>query len=65
MENFVKNSFELVNGNVVAGTKLMARSLVLLNDNGAMWNIIAKVRNTDKFSVIRALTKAVLIIARS
>lgn len=60
MENFVKNSFELVNGNVVAGTKLMARSLVLLNDNGAMWNIIAKVRNTDKFSVIRALTKAVL-----
>lgn len=61
MENFVKTSFELVNGNVVAGTKLMARSLVLLNDNGAMWNIIAKVRNTDKFSVIRALTKAVLV----
>ena len=52
MENFVKTSFELVNGNVVAGTKLMARSLVLLNDNGAMWNIIAKVRNTDKFSVV-------------
>lgn len=64
MENFVKNSFELVNGNVVAGTKLMARSLVLLNDNGAMWNIIAKVRNTDKFSVIRALTKAVLVSLR-
>lgn len=64
MENFVRNSFELVNGNVVAGTKLMARSLVLLNDNGAMWNIIAKVRNTDKFSVIRALTKAVLVSLR-
>ena len=64
MENFVKNSFELVDGNVVAGTKLMARSLVLLNDNGAMWNIIAKVRNTDKFSVIRALTKAVLVSLR-
>lgn len=64
MENFVKNSFELVNGNVVADTKLMARSLVLLNDNGAMWNIIAKVRNTDKFSVIRALTKAVLVSLR-
>lgn len=64
MENFVKTSFELVNGNVVAGTKLMARSLVLLNDNGAMWNIIAKVRNTDKFSVIRALTKAVLVSLR-
>ncbi len=64
MENFVKTSFELVNGNVVAGTKLMARSLVLLTDNGAMWNIIAKVRNTDKFSVIRALTKAVLVSLR-
>lgn len=64
MENFVKTSFELVNGNVVAGTKLMARSLVLVNDNGAMWNIIAKVRNTDKFSVIRALTKAVLVSMR-
>lgn len=64
MENFVKTSFELVNGNVVAGTKLMARSLVLVNNNGAMWNIIAKVRNTDKFSVIRALTKAVLVSMR-
>ncbi|WP_279104005.1 J domain-containing protein [Bacteroides acidifaciens] len=64
MENFVKTSFELVNGNVVAGTKLMARSLVLVNDNGAMYNITAKVRNTDKFSVIRALTKAVLVSMR-
>lgn len=64
MENFVKTSFELVNGNVVAGTKLMARSLVLLNDNGAMWNVIAKVRNTDKFSVLRALIKAVLVELR-
>lgn len=64
MENFVKTSFELVNGNVVAGTKLMARSLVLANDNGVMYNIIAKVRNTDKFSVIRALTKAVLVSMR-
>lgn len=64
MENFVKTSFELVNGNVIAGTKLMARSLVLISDNGAMWNIIAKVRNTDKFSVIHALTKAVLVSMR-
>lgn len=64
MENFVKTSFELVNGNVIAGTKLMARSIVLISDNGAMWNIIAKVRNTDKFSVIRALTKAVLVSMR-
>lgn len=64
MENFVKTSFELVNGNVVAGTKLMARSLVLVNENGAMYNIIAKVRNTDKFSVVRALAKAVLASMR-
>lgn len=48
MENFVKTSFELVNGNVVAGAKLMARSLVLVNENGVMYNITAKVRNTDK-----------------
>lgn len=64
MENFVKTSFELVNGNVVAGMKLMARSLVLVNENGTMYNIIAKVRNTDKFSVIRALTKIVLVSTR-
>lgn len=64
MENFVKTSFELVNGNVVAGAKLMARSLVLVNENGVMYNITAKVRNTDKFSVIRALTKAVLVSMR-
>lgn len=64
MENFVKTSFELVNGNVVAGTKLMARSLVLASENGAMYNITAKVRNTDKYSVIRALTKAVLVSMR-
>lgn len=65
MKNFVKTSFELVNGNVVAGAKLMvARSLVLVNENGVMYNITAKVRNTDKFSVIRALTKAVLVSMR-
>ena len=64
MENFVKTSFELVNGNVIAGTKLMARSLVLANDKGAMYNITAKVRNTDKYSVIRALVKAVLVSMR-
>ena len=64
MKNFVKTSFELVNGNVVANTQLLARSLVLLNSNGAMYNIAAKVRNTDKFSIIRALTKAVLVSMR-
>lgn len=64
MENFVKTSFELVNGNVVAGIKLMAHSLVLVNDNGAMYNVTAKVRNTDKYSVIRALAKVVLVSIR-
>lgn len=64
MENFVKTSFELVNGNVKVANKLMARSLVLANDNGVMYNITAKVRNTDKFSVIRALAKAVLVSMR-
>lgn len=64
MENFVKTSFELVNGNVKVANKLMARSLVLANDKGVMYNITAKVRNTDKFSVIRALAKAVLVSMR-
>lgn len=64
MENFEKISFELVNGNVNVATKLMARSLVLIGDNGTMYNITAKVRNTDKFSVVRALAKAVLASVR-
>ena len=64
MENFVKTSFEIVNGNVVVAAKLMARSLVLANDKGVIYNITAKVRNTDKYSVIRALAKAVLVSMR-
>ena len=64
MENFVKSSFELVNGNVVINSKLMARSLVLFNDKGTLYNITAKVRNTDKYSVVRALAKAVLVSMR-
>lgn len=64
MENFVKTSFELVNGNMNVASKLMARSLVLANDKGTMYNITAKVRNTDKFSVVRALAKAVLVSMR-
>ena len=64
MENFVKTSFELVNGNVNVANKLMARSLVLFNDKGTAWNVVAKVRNTDKFSVVRALAKAVLASMR-
>ena len=64
MENFVKTSYELVNGNVTVANKLMARSLVLVNDKGAMYNITAKVRNTDKYSVVRALAKAVLVSMR-
>ena len=64
MENFVKTSYEFVNGGVVVASKLMARSLVLANDKGVMYNITAKVRNTDKDSVIRALAKAVLVSMR-
>ena len=64
MENFVKTSFEIVNGNAVVANKLMARSLVLFNDKGTLYNITAKVRNTDKYSVVRALAKAVLVSMR-
>lgn len=64
MENFVKTSFELVNGNVTVANKLMGRSLVLFNDKGVVFNIVAKVRNTDKFSVVRALAKALLVSMR-
>ena len=64
MENFVKTSFELMNGNAVVANKLMARSLVLFNDKGTLYNITAKVRNTDKYSVVRALAKAVLVSMR-
>lgn len=64
MENFVKTSFELVNGNAVVANKLMARSLVLFNNKGTLYNITAKVRNTDKYSVVRALAKAVLVSMR-
>ena len=64
MENFVKTSFELVNGNAVVANKLMARSLVLFNDKGTLYNITAKVRNTNKYSVVRALAKAVLVSMR-
>lgn len=60
MENFVKTSFESVNGNVTIGTKLMGRSLVVFNDKGTAWNICAKVRNTDKRSTVKALAKAIL-----
>lgn len=64
MKNFVKTSFELVNGNAVVASKLMPRSLVLFNDKGTLYNITAKVRNTDKYSVVRALAKAVLVSMR-
>lgn len=64
MEYFVKTSFEIVNGKAIVANKLMARSLVLFNDKGTLYNITAKVRNTDKYSVVRALAKAVLVSMR-
>lgn len=60
MENFVKTSFESVNGSVIMGIKPFSHGLVILNDKGVAWNIVAKVRNTDKRSVIKALAKAIL-----
>lgn len=66
MENFKKFSCETKeDGTIITDDKLMARSLVLINANGALYNITAKVRNTDKFSVIRALAKAVLADKRA
>lgn len=64
MENFVKLSYENVNGNTVINGKLMERSLVLFNDKGVVYNIAAKVRNGDKYSMVRALAKAVLASMR-
>ena len=64
MKNLVDFSYELVNGKLCCDKQLMERSLVLFNGKGKGYNIIAKVRNTDKFSVVRALAKAVLIEKR-
>lgn len=66
MENFVKTSCELVNGEVKTAANLLARSLVLVNSkNGAMYNVAAKCRNTDAQSVCKALAKAVLAAKRA
>lgn len=65
MENFVKTSCEIVNGEVKTTATLLARSLVLVNTkNGAMYNVAAKCRNTDALSVCKALAKAVLAAKR-
>lgn len=66
MENFVKTSCEIVNGELKSATTLLNRSLVLVNvNNGAMYNVAAKCRNTDAFSVCKALAKAVLAAKRA
>lgn len=65
MENFVKTSCEIVNGEVKTAATLQARSLVLVNaKSGAMYNVAAKCRNTDALSVCKALAKAVLAAKR-
>lgn len=65
MENFVKISCEIVNGEITTAVKLIERSLVLVNvTNGAMYNVAAKCRNTDVLSVCKALAKAVLAAKR-
>lgn len=61
MKNFVKTSGELVNGSVVISETLMPRSLVCVNTkNMSVFNIVAKCRNSDKFSICRSMAKAVL-----
>lgn len=61
MKNFVKTSGELVNGSVVISETLMPRSLVCVNmKNMSVFNIAAKCRNSDKFSICRSMAKAVL-----
>lgn len=61
MKNFVKTSCELVNGSVVISERLMPRSLVCINTrNMSVFNIVAKCRNSDKFSICRSMAKAVL-----
>lgn len=65
MENFVKTSCEFVNGKVIAATKLIERSLVVVNPKtGALYNIAAKCRNTDALSVCKSLAKAILAAKR-
>ena len=64
MKNFQKVSFESVNGVMNVAGQLYPRSLVLVNERGTAYNIQAKVRNTDKFSVIKALGKALLASMR-
>lgn len=63
MENFVKTSFELANGAMVVNTTkgaIPARGLVMYNDKGVMYLVVAKVRNTDKYTMVKALAKAIL-----
>ena len=64
MKNFQKVSFESVNGVMNVAGQLYPRSLVLVNERGTAYNIQAKVRNTDKFFVIKALGKALLASMR-
>ena len=64
MKNFIKTSVELINGNAVIAGELMPRSLVLFNEKGAVYNIAAKVRNWDKFTIVKALAKAILASLR-
>lgn len=60
MDNFKKFSYASVNGNLVIDGKLMPRSLVLFNDKGVVYNVVAKVKDNDKRTMVRALAKAML-----
>lgn len=62
MKNFQKIEWESINGvtTITSANGLFPRSMVVLNANGKGVNIAAKVRNTDKRTVLRAFVKALL-----
>lgn len=62
MDNFQKINWESINGvtTITSEHGLIPRSMVVLNANGRGINVAAKVRNTDKRTVLRAFVKALL-----
>ena len=59
MENFNKVTYVVENGVATINEALMPRSIVVLNKRGYGFNAAAKCRNTDRKSVLKALTKIV------
>lgn len=59
MKNFSNVTYAVENGVAIISEALMPRSIVVLNKRGRGFNVAAKCRNTDKKSVIKALTKVI------